>query len=105
MNIQYKILYFYEDTGSIVVNYYCDEFPDGLNFNIDVQIVDNKYPTLEEIYSLILQYKPTVQLQRMLNIQNAPIPQYLENIKYIPPLPIEINTDQPIIYGVDQLPQ
>lgn len=104
MNIQYKILCFHPEIGSIEVNYYCDEIPNGLTYNIDLQIVDNKYPTLEEIYSLILHMQPTGQMQRIIDLQNVIVPDYLAQLKYIPSLPAEINTDQPIVYGVDTLP-
>jgi hypothetical protein len=105
MNLQYKILCFHSEIGSIEVNYFCDEFPEGLTYNIDLLIVENKYPTLEEIYGLILQYQPTGQLQRLLDLKNAVVPDYLAKLKYIPPMSIEINTDQPIVFGVDQLPK
>lgn len=104
MNLQYKILCFYPENGSIEVNYYCDEFPDGITYNIDLPIVDNKYPTLDEIYALILHMKPTGQLQRLLDLKNAIVPDYLAKLRYINPV-VFVDDKQPIVLGVDKLPQ
>lgn len=82
MNIEYKILCFYPETGSITVNYYCDELPDGLTYNIDLPFNNKKFPDQQSIDELIIAMKPTGQMQRIIDLQQATTPDNL--IQHVP---------------------
>ena len=77
MNIQHKILSFHPETGSILVNYYCDEIPDGLSYNIDIPVVNGSFVGQDEIDKLIEAFKPTGQLMRLAEIKLAEVPEHL----------------------------
>lgn len=102
MEIRSEILKFDPICGSVVVQYYTDEFLEGLTYAIDVPIVDGAYADEETILKVIDQYKPTEQLKRMIGIKTAEIPEYLKN-KIAPVVVIE-DPENPIIFGVDPLP-
>jgi hypothetical protein len=77
MNIQYEIIRFYPQTGSVEVRYFCDEHQSGLIYNIDIPVVNGQYASKEEIASLIEQMKPSGQLQRLVDLQAAQVPSSL----------------------------
>lgn len=105
MYIQHKILSFDDRAGSILVEYFCDELPEGFIYSIDLPIENNQFPTQEQIENLINHFKPVSQIERMINIKNIFVPEYLS--KLIPiisnPEPI-IDNSQPIIVGTNPLP-
>lgn len=54
MKVEWKIVKFDKERGSIEVNYFDKKLlPEGATYNIDLPIVDNKYPTEEEITKII----------------------------------------------------
>jgi hypothetical protein len=84
MNIKYDILEFIPYTGTIVVKWYCDEVPEGLVYSVDLPIIDDSYPKLDELSGIIKQFEPTGQLERIAAARNARVPEYLEKLIYIP---------------------
>ena len=81
MNIQHETLYFDPDTGSIGVRYFNDEFPSGYVFNIDLPIVDGRYPNEEELNAIIEVHKPVGQLTRIVDVKNAVVPNTLSALQ------------------------
>lgn len=77
MEINHEILRFYPESGSLEVKYTTDFLPEGLIYNIDVPIVDNKYPTPDELEKLIIGYRPIWQLERINALKSAQIPKHL----------------------------
>lgn len=65
MEIKHNIRTFNPDTGSIEVHYYADNFSSDFVYNIDLPILDGKYPSKEEIDAIINMMKPTEQIKRM----------------------------------------
>lgn len=86
MNIQHQIVSFHAPTGSMVVRYFCDEFPNGLTFNIDVPIQDGAYPSQQEISELIAHFRPVGQLERAVAIQSIQVPTHLSELPTAPQL-------------------
>lgn len=95
MDIEYDILEFNPNTGSILVKYACSEFLDGLVYNIDLPLENSTYPSQEEITALIKKMEPTEQLKRLVAVKTATIPTYLAE-KIVPVVPIAPVTETPI---------
>lgn len=95
MDIKHKILGFYPDTCSILVNYYCDEVPDGFNYSIDLHPVNGQLPSQDEINELIKCFEPTGQLQRLVDAKNVQIPSHLADIVIQPQVPDQSNIEIP----------
>lgn len=98
MEIKNEILSFDVFTGSIIVKYYCDDFLDGLIYNIDLPIINNEYPDEMSLQNLIKLYEPTAQINRLVLAKTINVPDYLQNkIKVLEnteqnQMPIENNT-------------
>jgi hypothetical protein len=73
--MKYKITNFYADTGSALVKFYTDEFPDGLSYNVDIPIENGQYITGEALDQHILSFAPYGQIQRILDLRNIPAPE------------------------------
>lgn len=84
MNIKYDILEFLPHIGAIGVKWYCDEVPYGLVYNVDLPIVNGKYPESHELYDIIKKFEPTGQLERIANLNKVQVPEYLEKLIYKP---------------------
>jgi hypothetical protein len=107
MNIKYKILAFYPQSGTIEVNWFCDELPEGITYCIDLPIENNQYCSMEHIETMIKFQTPRIQIERTLQIRNIPIPEELKS--YIPKPPEsepEPDVTKPvIIYGTAEIPR
>jgi hypothetical protein len=82
MDIKHSIIDFNLKTGSILVNYYSDEIPDGLTYNIDLPFDNGRFPDQQTIDALIIAMKPTGQMQRIVDLQQATIPDNFS--QYVP---------------------
>ncbi len=80
MDIKHEILDFEPSIGGILVRYYTDNFPSGFTYNIDLPVVDGKYPTEEEIQEIIKHYEPRGQIERALAIESTSVPASLLNL-------------------------
>lgn len=80
MNINYEIIDFLPNTGSIVVRWYCDELPDGLIYNVDLPILYGQYPEFDQLDSIIKRFEPTGQIERIVQLKNTPVPEYLHKL-------------------------
>lgn len=94
MEIQHEIVAFNKETGSILVRYYTEENQIGLNYNIDLPIIDGKYPTQEEITAQIKFMEPRGQLERTIQVAAVEVPSFLEALIPAPapivePAPVE----------------
>jgi hypothetical protein len=77
MEIKHQILEFTALTGSILVNYFCDEVPEGLTYNIDLPIENGQIASPEKVDELINLMAPRVQLERIIAMKTTEIPVYL----------------------------
>jgi hypothetical protein len=90
MDVQHEILEFNPNIGAILIKYVCNEFLDGLVYNIDLPLENGTYPSQEEITALIKKHEPTEQLKRLIAVKTATIPTYLAE-KIVPVVPIVEN--------------
>ena len=74
MDIKHDILSFDPFSGGLVVKYYTDEFQEGFVYSIDLPVQDNKFPEADELETLIQQYAPKGQLERIVQIKNSTVP-------------------------------
>lgn len=79
MNIQNEILNFDEASGTILVRYFTSDFPEGFAYNIDLPIVDGQYPSEEELQELVRVYEPRGQLERIVAVKTATVPENLRS--------------------------
>ena len=105
MRIQHEIISFDPNSGSIQVQYLCDEIEAVLIYSIDIPIENNTYPSREVIDSLIEMARPVGQFERLMKVRAAVAPEWLMQLVPPQPTPVDLNTDQPMIGGVDELPQ
>lgn len=104
MNIQHKIVSFQPTTGSLLVNYFSEEVPEGLLYNIDIPLVGNSFADKEEIEKLIAFMAPVGQLERIATLRTLTIPEELAVlIPVVAPI-VEVDQSQPIIQGTDVPP-
>jgi hypothetical protein len=107
MDIKYKIVAFYPESGSIAVNWFCDELPEGITYCIDLPVENGKYCSMEQIESIIKFQTPKLQIERILNLRTIPIPEELKCYILEPPKPeIEIDLNKPVvIFGTAEIPK
>lgn len=74
MNIKHEIISFHPLTGSMTVRYFCDQFPDGLIYNIDIPLENGAFIAQDKINELIEVTKPVGQLERLVTLKSAVIP-------------------------------
>lgn len=75
--MQSELLSFNSASGTLLVRYFTEDFPEGLVYNIDIPSNNGEYPTQQEIDSLVAHYKPTGQLQRIADVKAAQVPDFL----------------------------
>jgi hypothetical protein len=78
MEIKHEITNFNSSTGSLTVKYYTDDFPQGLEYNIDVPIIDGKFVGKDEIDAMIEFSKPKGQLERIVTTAKIETPDFLK---------------------------
>ena len=91
MEIKHEITNFNTSTGSLTVKYYTDDFPQGLQYNIDVPIIDGKFVGKDEVDAMIEFNKPKGQLERILTTSNIEPPDFLK--QYIKEEPAIVTTE------------
>jgi hypothetical protein len=107
MEIKHEITNFNTSTGSLTVKYYTDDFPQGLQYNIDVPIIDGKFIGKDEIDAMIEFNKPKGQLERILATTKIEPPDFLK--QYIKEEPIVttgedvISTSKPVDLAIKNL--
>ena len=69
MDIKYKILGLDKSSLCITVNFYSDEVPQGLTYNIDLPL--DVAPKGQQLHSFILLHSPKMQLARMAQVKKA----------------------------------
>jgi hypothetical protein len=89
LNIQHQIISFDAHNGSIEVKYYCDAYPQGLIFNIDLPFDEGDFPSQDVVDQLIQFNVPKAHIKRILGLQQAVPPQYLQ--QYIPVISTEFD--------------
>ena len=104
MQIEHEIISFYAPTGSLLVRYFCAEEPQGLSYNIDVPLVDGAFVDQTEINALIEAMKPTGQLERLVALKTAIIPDTLSALIPAPVAVVVVDPTPPIIEGADAPP-
>lgn len=78
MEIKHEITNFNSSTGSLTVKYYTDDFTQGLEYNIDVPIIDGKFVGKDEIDAMIEFNKPKGQLERIVTTAKIETPDFLK---------------------------
>jgi hypothetical protein len=86
MEIKHEITNFNSSTGSLTVKYYTDDFPQGLEYNIDVPIIDGEFVGKDEIDAMIEFNKPKGQLERIVTTAKIETPDFLK--QYIKEEPV-----------------
>lgn len=64
MEIQYEMVEFYPETGSIQVRFYNDDLPQGVMFSISLPIGGGRYPQGADLDRLIRNHVPTDIFER-----------------------------------------
>lgn len=64
MEIQYELLEFYPETGSIQVRFYNDDLPQGVMFSISLPIGGGRYPQGADLDRVIRNHVPTDIFER-----------------------------------------
>lgn len=73
MDIQWKIVEFHPEQGSVEVNYFEPEIlPEGITFNIDLPIENGQYPQGDALEQLISAYVPLHIFERKAAIKGRP---------------------------------
>lgn len=105
MNMQHEIISFDPSSGSIQVRYFCEDMQYELTYSIDIPLEGNTYPAQDAVQELIEITKPVAQFVRFSQLKTAQTPDWL--MQFVPPPYIEpvLDTSQPMIDGVDELPQ
>lgn len=88
--MQYKIREFNKATGSALVQFYTDELPEGLMYNVDIPIVDGQFVSGETLNAHIMGFAPFGQISRLVELRSVPDPELV-----IEPFPIEPPADVP----------
>lgn len=78
--INYKILTFNPTLGQITVFFYKEDINKGIEYTIDVPIIDNKFISGNLLDSHIRQFSPTVQLDQLYSLTDVLIPSELSNL-------------------------
>lgn len=92
MIIKHKILAFFPETGSVSVNYYCDEVPNGLTYAIDVPVINGTFATQDVIDELVKTFEPRGQLERLAELSTASVPSHLAEL-----IPVQ---QQPVVENI-----
>jgi hypothetical protein len=58
MEIKYKIVAFHQQTGSVQVEYFNENLPEGVVFSINLPLVDGEYPQGKALEEFIQSYAP-----------------------------------------------
>lgn len=89
--MQSELLSFNPASGTLLVRYSTEDFPEGLVYSIDIPLNNGEYPTQQEIDSLVEHYKPTGQLQRIADVKAAQVPDFLSAL-VVPAEPSQAGT-------------
>lgn len=91
MHIQYSIVEFNKDTGSVLVKYFCDELPEGVTYNVDIPVINGQLAPQADVDALILALQPTAQIERLVALKTAEIPGFLAE-----KIPAPVVIEQPL---------
>jgi hypothetical protein len=58
MDIEYKLMDFHQQTGSLQVRFHNEDLPDGVVFSINLPVVNGRYPHGNDLDALIRSYAP-----------------------------------------------
>jgi hypothetical protein len=80
MDIKHEIVSFESASGSIVVRYWTDQFPDGLTYSIDLPVENGAFPSETRIHELIEAHSPVGQIRRFVEARTADVPTFLRDL-------------------------
>jgi hypothetical protein len=103
MEIKHEITNFNSSTGSLTVKYYTDDFPQGLEYNIDVPIIDGEFVGKDEIDAMIEFNKPKGQLERIVTTAKIETPDFLKQYIKEEPVIETILTEDPSTLAIKNL--
>ena len=90
--MQYKIRDFNAATGSLLVQFYTADFPDGLMYNVDVPLVNGEFISGQALDDHIMIFAPYGQIERAIALRNAAAPNVvIEPLPTTPPTTPLIN--------------
>lgn len=75
MIMKYRVLRVTEETGSLSVNFYTDEYPEGLTYSVDIPIENGQYVSGEVLERHIMSFAPYGQIQRALLVRGLKLPE------------------------------
>lgn len=71
MDVQFKILSFHRQSGSIQVKYFNDLLPDGIMYALTLPLVEGKPPQGEALEQFILSFVPHDTFKRAAELKHA----------------------------------
>lgn len=85
--MNYEIKSFDRITGSALVRFWTDDYPDGLQYNIDVPVKDGAYLSGAELDAHIRCFSPTGQIERMVAVKTLDASAIEALVTPVPPPP------------------
>ena len=70
--MEFRVLSFDTKTGSLLVNFFTDVYPDGLTYNVDVPVENGAYLSGEALRSHIMSFAPYGQIERLVALRDNP---------------------------------
>lgn len=70
--MNYKIIAFNSQTGSVLVNFFTPEYPEGLNYSVDVPVANGAYLSGAELAAHIMAFAPYGQIARLVELRDNP---------------------------------
>lgn len=80
MKIEFRLVDFHQQTGSLQVVYYNDDIPQGINFSLNVPIVNGAYLQGEALEEFIQGYAPVDVFERAALIRESNLQSPVENL-------------------------
>lgn len=71
--MEYKVLDFNQMTGTLLVNFFTTNYPEGLNYGVDVPVVGGAYISGEDLHDYILSFAPYEQIARLVVLRDSQI--------------------------------
>ncbi|MBV5350259.1 hypothetical protein JZU71_03735, partial [bacterium] len=70
--MNYKIVGFSTVTGSALVKFFTDEFPEGMTYSIDIPVENGAYISGEALANHIMAFAPFGQIARIVALRDNP---------------------------------
>lgn len=71
--MEYKVLDFNQTTGTLLVNFFTADYPEGLTYGVDVPVVGGAYISGEDLNTHIMSFAPYGQIERLVTLRDSQI--------------------------------